>query len=133
MRISDWSLDVCSSDLVPASAPYGASEILTVTVDSINAAPPSSTRTDEAIQLVGFLDDGQTSPLLTRLWEAGRRTMGLPILSSAAAERPEFDPITYGTEAAVDRKSVAAGKGVSVRVDLGGRRILKKKIKEQKT
>src|SRR3546814_13223126 len=30
---------------------------------------------------------------------------------------------------AVDRKSVVSGKGVSVRVDLGGRRIIKKKIK----
>src|SRR3546814_1665344 len=41
--------------------------------------------------------------------------MGLPILSSAAAERPEFDPITYGTEAAVrkwagDIHATASGK-----------------------
>src|SRR3546814_11802303 len=30
-----------------------------------------------------------------------------------------------------DRKSVVSGKGVSVRVDLGGRRVIKKKIIEQ--
>src|SRR3546814_11740367 len=30
-------------------------------------------------------------------------------------------------DASVDRKSVVSGKGVSVRVDLGGRRIIKKK------
>ena len=100
---------------VPASAPYGASEILTVIVNSINAAPPSSTRTDEAMQLVGFLDDGQASPLLTSLWEAGRSAMGLPVLPSVAAERPEFDPIAYGTEAAVrkwagDIHATASGK-----------------------
>src|SRR3546814_17379277 len=33
--------------------------------------------------------------------------------------------------AAADRKSVGSGKSVSVRVDLGGRRIIKKKNKEQ--
>src|SRR3546814_16307576 len=33
-------------------------------------------------------------------------------------------------EAAEDRKSVVSGKGVSVSVDLGGRRILKKKNKK---
>src|SRR3546814_13137997 len=32
-----------------------------------------------------------------------------------------------------DRKSVVEGKGVSVRVDLGGRRIIKKKKKKMKT
>src|SRR3546814_11749824 len=31
----------------------------------------------------------------------------------------------------IDRKSVVSGKSVSVRVDLGGRRIIKKKIKKQ--
>src|SRR3546814_16202680 len=32
----------------------------------------------------------------------------------------------------LDRKSVVLGKGVSVRVDLGGRRIIKKKRKKQR-
>src|SRR3546814_20279698 len=31
----------------------------------------------------------------------------------------------------IDRKSVVSGKSVSVRVDLGGRRIIQKKTKEQ--
>src|SRR3546814_12255661 len=37
-------------------------------------------------------------------------------------------------EKAIDRKSVVSGKSVSVRVDLGGRRIIKKKkIKKRKS
>src|SRR3546814_15047509 len=63
--------------------------------------PPRSTRTDKLFPY-------------TTLFRA-RRTMGLPSLSSAAAERPEFDPITYGTEAAVrkwagDIHATASGK-----------------------
>src|SRR3546814_12561739 len=38
-----------------------------------------------------------------------------------------------GRPAHEDRKSVVEGKGVSVRVDLGGRRIIKKKKKRQHT
>src|SRR3546814_21086368 len=39
---------------------------------------------------------------------------------------------TTSQPASRDRKSVVSGKSVSVRVDLGGRRIIKKKIKEKK-
>src|SRR3546814_19400460 len=37
-----------------------------------------------------------------------------------------------GTNTNIDRKSVVEGKSVSVRVDLGGRRIIKKKKLKQK-
>src|SRR3546814_11886091 len=36
-------------------------------------------------------------------------------------------------KAATDRKSVVSGKSVSVRVDLGGRRLIQKKIQQQNT
>src|SRR3546814_14315958 len=39
--------------------------------------------------------------------------------------------VPRGAGSAVDRKSVVSGKSVSVRVDLGGRRIIKKKKTEQ--
>src|SRR3546814_15633676 len=48
-------------------------------------------------------------------------------------DRPEFrllierDAIVFGEAVAEDRKSVVSGKSVSVRVALGGRRIIKKK------
>src|SRR3546814_17374229 len=70
MRISDWSSDVCSSDLEhrPAERPADAGDA---------ADHPSL-----------FADDGGGGP---------------------------------------DRKSVVKGKSVSVRVDLGGRRVIKNK------
>src|SRR3546814_12159404 len=81
MRISDWSSDVCSSDLNGARWPR-----------VLGGRPGRSCQ------------EG-------RLWrhaaEAGDRRRGQ------------------------DRKSVVSGKSVSVRVDLGGRRIIKKKKKKQ--
>src|SRR3546814_20173932 len=78
MRISDWSSDVCSSDLlVPMSRP----------------ATIADRRGD-----TGFIFG------VNPAW----RVMRYPPSS--------------------DRKSVVSGKSVSVRVDLGGRRIIKQKI-----
>src|SRR3546814_7697520 len=76
MRISDWSSDVCSSDL--------------------------STLSDVVKQL--------------------ERRLGVRLLQrTTRVVRPTLD-------GEADRKSVVEGKSVSVRVDLGGRRIIKKKI-----
>src|SRR3546814_14361213 len=75
MRISDWSSDVCSSDL---------------------ATP------------------GPVSSLHRR-----------------RCHRPASDG--QRADACADRKSVVKGKSVSVRVDLGGRRIIKKNIHIHKT
>src|SRR3546814_12586743 len=52
------------------------------------------------------------------------------------AMRNSLDAITARAmtmmQAGIDRKSVVEGKGGSVRVDLGGRRIIKKKKKNEK-
>src|SRR3546814_12295431 len=93
MRISDWSSDVCSSDL--ASRMEAA----------LRAGRLGSWNLD---LLTGRVD---CSP-------ACKANFGLPSDAS----------FTYGTILrALDRKSVVEGKSVSVRVDLGGRRIMKKK------
>src|SRR3546814_18585956 len=84
MRISDWSSDVCSSDLQ-----IGAVQFL-VTI------PPTFARS------------------LVR----GERPV---ILVEADATDPAAT-----SNAVADRKSVVKGKRVSVRVDLGGRRIINK-------
>src|SRR3546814_18494378 len=100
MRISDWSSDVCSSDLV-LDAPFG----------------PSGPCMHEAL----FSDDGfaegfTTLDVATALIDEGYHPMTM-----------YFPLVVHG---AIDRKSVVSGKSVSVRVDLRGRRILtKKKIK----
>src|SRR3546814_15913673 len=55
-------------------------------------------------------------------------------LASNRDERASLEQaaVTYYREY-LDRKSVVSGKSVSVRVDLGGRRIITKKKKEQKS
>src|SRR3546814_16758851 len=99
MRISDWSSDVCSSDLcveqarrVPRHGPDR--------VDRIVAHGP-----------------------VHRPWCAGpdavRHRAGRLALHAAGPSRT----VAPGRK---DRKSAARGKSVSVRVDIGGRRIFKK-------
>src|SRR3546814_21008407 len=86
MRISDWSSDVCSSDLAEPRAPLRA--------------------------LVGL--------------RPGRLTGGVAVLAVVAATGQEH-------ERQQDRKSVVSGKSVSVRVDLGGRRLIKTKTTNHTT
>src|SRR3546814_12188179 len=90
MRISDWSSDVCSSDLASVPARRGGRA----------------------------LDHGRV-----RLRRAGRR-----LRDRLEPDAAEEEPRRRG-----DRKSVVSGKSVSVRVDLGGRRIIKKKTNESNT
>src|SRR3546814_8250189 len=87
MRISDWSSDVCSSDLHRQHHQPGHDE-----------------------RAIGHRAD---------------------LAHPAADRRAEDDEIERGgdhrQDQAGDRKSIVEGKSVSVRVDLGGRRIIKKK------
>src|SRR3546814_4122476 len=84
MRISDWSSDVCSSDLGPE---FPEREQQPVGEVFGQPAQPRERRVDPALER-----------------EEARQPRG-------------------------DRKRVVSGKSVSVRVDLGGRRIIKKKNK----
>src|SRR3546814_12393461 len=81
MRISDWSSDVCSSDLQQVAG-QGGDPLPRHPVDGPCAERPAAAR----------------------------------LCGEGAAD-----------EERVDRKSVVQGKSVSVRVDLGGRRLIKKK------
>src|SRR3546814_14727040 len=54
------------------------------------------------------------------------------VLTKAGINRADaFAAVSSGDNSNIDRKSVVSGKSVSVRVDLGGRRIIKKKKKNQ--
>src|SRR3546814_12147593 len=86
MRISDWSSDVCSSDLEDQLRNVGRI-VLAVAVQ-------------------------RRDPRRPRGLDAGMDGGALAGIADVADE---------------DRKSVVSGKSVPVRVDLGGRRILKKK------
>src|SRR3546814_3037565 len=88
MRISDWSSDVCSSDLAH-------------------------------IALLCYADGERRYIIAPRGLEVGAK-----LVSGLDA------PIRAGNTLpirAIDRKSVVSGKSVSVRVDIGGRRIIKTK------
>src|SRR3546814_15427378 len=107
MRISDWSSDVCSSDLSPES------DVRSVALDTI----PS--------ELVESIEIKKT---LTPDMDADTIGATIEINTTSALDRKK----PFVAVSAEDRKSVVEGKSVSVRVDLAGRRIIKKKNTRQK-
>src|SRR3546814_1323841 len=100
LRISDWSSDVCSSDLPPAD---GGTEAR-VRREGRSAGPG----------------------LLGPPWLGFRRDGGKRLRQEHGAEGHDRSAAA-GRRKRPDRKSVVKGKSVSVRVDLGGRRIITKK------
>src|SRR3546814_20708886 len=83
----------------------------------------------------------QRAALLHRLWPVGPARHGLLRLRAEDPARPADRGVRRRPDGARlhlyrrhrrrgDRKSVGEGKSVSGRVDLGGRRILKKKTKQ---
>src|SRR3546814_17963299 len=105
MRISDWSSDVCSSDL--GAIPYPGDD--------------NEADADRA---------GEEQPLGTQEHAGGHRRHQDPEPPTPAGFLHEAHPGEDGQASAGgagDRKSVGYGKSVAVRVDLGGRRSLKKK------
>src|SRR3546814_18826871 len=101
MRISDWSSDVCSSDLDLSGWRGGRG--------AATRGPHHLCRAEPRVQ--GYL------------------CCDLPDLRAGADHRlPGAGRAVRKLEA---RKSVVSGKSVSVRVDLGGRRIIKKKKKNR--
>src|SRR3546814_12966840 len=117
MRISDWSSDVCSSDL------------------ALRAAFDDGGR-DAAAGDVGEALGGEhyRDILLAQRLQPFADARGEqrmveedPGLVEDQQRRPAVEALLEPVEQIGDRKSVVWGKSVSVRVDLGGRRIMKKK------
>src|SRR3546814_20256307 len=106
MRISDWSSDVCSSDL----------------------QRQRQQRRGQALVALGdvFVEVARIGDVLGRVQQVVDEQLVL------IAERA-LHLLAHGAEidGVADRKSVVTGKSVLVRVDLGGRRIIKKKNKKQ--
>src|SRR3546814_16567436 len=111
MRISDWSSDVCSSDLrrrlAYASQPYSGSLAKRA---ASTGWPRSAALIASAIELFAEDDSACAVPAATRQASAKTRVRRLEI-----------------GIAHIDRKRVVHGKRVSVRVDSGGLCTLKKK------
>src|SRR3546814_13901408 len=112
MRISDWSSDVCSSDLpkIEEHLEKNQEVLVQVTKESIGTKGP---RVTQQLSL-----PGRFSVFMPEVDHVG--------VSRKIEDRSERSRLK-GIISDLDRKSVVTGKRVSVRVDLGGRRILKKK------
>src|SRR3546814_20995198 len=102
MRISDWSSDVCSSDLSHPIPPAKYRD----RVPPIRPVPRASRQQ---------CAEGARRPLRPCLCPPRSRS---PTAGRAASALPPDQ---------ADRKSVVSGKSVAVRVDTGGRRLLNKK------
>src|SRR3546814_17052307 len=98
MRISDWSADVCSSDLNLIAAILLSAAILIGWNFIADKYFPTPAKPDVTTTVAG-----------------------------AAGAGPAAQPAGVPAAGSADRKSVVEGKSVSVRVDLGGRRTLKTK------
>src|SRR3546814_18864742 len=113
MRISDWSSDVCSSDLVGHR----------VVAQRQRHGDHRGHRLDAlGVQLGKLLDPAQDVRQLL-----GQRLLVAFVDANARQSRALRDSLLVDR----DRKSVVWGKSVSVRVDLGGSRIIKKKNKKK--
>src|SRR3546814_16466458 len=99
MRISDWSSDVCSSDLPPRC------DMIAISAHKVHGP--------KGIGALWLRDDVALTPVI----HGGGQEGGLRSGTLSPALCAGFG----------DRKSVGEGKSVSVRVDLGGRRSIKKK------
>src|SRR3546814_14356729 len=104
MRISDWSSDVCSSDLV-------------------GHLPVGTTEERERALVLDTGTRGTGGQHVTLLTEIAIEQA----LRKLARELASQYKVVYGRP---DRQSVVEGKSVEVRVALGGRRLINKKKKK---
>src|SRR3546814_19138270 len=124
MRISDWSADVCSSDLIETGgyqADGNLGHLLDLRLRDLRCRQPAG----------GFLQRDQVAA--QDLPWRGRSVddEAVPGIGTFQPRREKGARNANGqvVEVGGERKDVVLGKGVSGRVDLGGRRSLKKKQK----
>src|SRR3546814_17142621 len=127
MRISDWSSDVCSSDLcdaihVSSGGLHPAQEVPVGPSYQVPLARAVKSAVGMPVIAVGLITGFEQAEAIVATGDADMIALARTIL---------YDPRWPWHAAAElggqDRKSVGEGKSVSVRVDLGLRRILKKK------
>src|SRR3546814_16100219 len=114
MRISDWSSDVCASDLPHRSLLV---RLLLGRVQGSRGLWRAGARPDlPADRAAGAARGREGLAMATEARAAAEKAFDLlPVLKEA------------GVAALLDRKRVVSGKSVSVRGDTGGRRSIKKK------
>src|SRR3546814_11535023 len=142
MRISDWSSDVCSSDLLIDPLTVRLQAVLDTPLDgpgSPRLAALGGTQMRAEMEFFFVLEGASLTRLRTVC-----ATLGEPDLIPASEQRllglmngkidlvfeheGRYHVLDYKSNTlGEDRQSVVEGKSVSVRVDHGGRRIIKKK------
>src|SRR3546814_17202833 len=121
MRISDWSSDVCSSDL--GSLPKPQVREIAKSLDLAVALKPDS-------QDICFVPDGNYAGIVRKIRpDADEGGAIVHVDGRMLGRHKGLIHYTVGPRKGleIDRKSGVEGKGASVRVALGGRRIIKKK------
>src|SRR3546814_16211546 len=135
MRSSDWSSDVCSSDLLHLHPELSFQEKRTAArlADDMAKLGFQVTTGVGETGVVAVMRNGPGPVLMIRTdmdaLPVPEQT-GLPYASKARGQTPERleTPVMHACGHDIqDRKSVGSGKSVSERVDLGGRRIITKK------
>src|SRR3546814_13172505 len=124
MRISDWSSDVCSSDLFIHAGNLAYLSLVTLFPFFIVATA--------AATIFGRTEDGMAgvSAFLSNVPPGVANALRGPIEGVLTARTGHL--LWFGAGVGLcDRKSVVSGKSVSVRVDLGGRRCIIKKKKKK--
>src|SRR3546814_15445407 len=138
MRISDWSSDVCSSDLgIPKPVAENAARAMIAETGEIESAPWIAAR-DAAIltllygcglrisEALGLNRNNAPLPEVMRIIGKGQKERLVPVLPVARAAVDEYlmrcpfgleptDPLFVG-----DRKTCGEGKSVSGRGEFGG-------------
>src|SRR3546814_13926969 len=124
MRISDWSSDVCSSDLAGEA---GGVAVGAEALREAGTAPQAAERAEHldlrshgAAQVAPAARLPARQPGCAVPGDAARQP--IPAARQRGSKARRLSPWGQG-----DRKSVVEGKSVSGRVDIGGRRIIKKK------
>src|SRR3546814_20431552 len=108
MRISDWSSDVCSSDLLAQRSKRGVSTARPIQLASVTCMPMAEV-------------EGGACPIPILPFPSIRSLTDVP------AEPPRrLIPVLETRKRSSDRKSVVKGKSVSVREGHGGRGIIQK-------
>src|SRR3546814_18888559 len=119
MRISDWSSDVCSSDLSQDR-------------DRLYRAGDMTGREQAGKEMAGMAKRLERDPQVESILRNRTRELGLEIGLSRGGDMGGGELGRRLTQAlGLDRQCLVAGTSVSIRFDLGGRRSLKKKNKRQ--
>src|SRR3546814_11134258 len=119
MGISVWSLVGCFSDLAPTFW-IATAYAVAMWVVALRWLPKAFEFMDQPAATAGWPALAVMSGILSLSWS-------VPFALARELANKNAGGQLLATSSLLDRKSVVEGKSVSVRVDLGGRRSIKKK------